>query len=342
MKEKFGPRTILIPLFSVIGFFAIQLSVYAVYIISLILASTFSGGVPDQNKLNDLFEKIPDVIISHSNYINAIFAVIIAIAAFFVIKALMRRNPLAVRTEKVRPGVFIASLMAMVGATGLVTLLMAGISELAKHVPVVKTAIDNYINMSEKFAGNGSIVMLVISTCILIPIAEDLVFRGIIQGEFRRVVPGWAAVVLQAVVFSLVHGNPIQISYVIIPALILGAAYEWSKSIYVPIAMHMVFNFIGAALPLMIKDNANAESYYVVAELAMIPVGIVAFLFIYSRRVKEPAAQTLDGQTDLTEPTGPTDLTGPTGPTDLTRPGNVSPVSSQPDDASTAWKHKDL
>jgi len=159
---------------------------------------------------------------------------------------------------------------------------------LGEFVPAINNAMNNYIELSKGFIGSGNIPIVILTTCILVPIAEDLVFRGIIQGELRRVMPGWTAVVIQAVIFALVHGNLIQISYVILPAIILGALYEWSKSIYVPIFLHMLFNFTGAAVPLMLEGNANAGQIFVLFEFSIIPLMIIALIFLYKRRKKDP------------------------------------------------------
>jgi membrane protease YdiL (CAAX protease family) len=80
--------------------------------------------------------------------------------------------------------------------------------------------------------------------------AEELLFRGLVQGRFRRaygVVPG---VLAASAVFGLVHyvalvGSGSQLVYVAIAAaagLVLGAAYELTRNLLVPIAMHALWN----------------------------------------------------------------------------------------------------
>ena len=54
------------------------------------------------------------------------------------------------------------------------------------------------------------------------PLAEELVFRGIIQSRLERSLPAWIAVVLQAVLFGLIHGTPVQIGYAFIMGLLFG------------------------------------------------------------------------------------------------------------------------
>ncbi len=286
MRKKFGVRTVLIPVFAVLGFFVIQLLVSILYIIVLFVVPIISSGSAGNFNISE--NDIQKIIMSNVNGMGIVYSIIISGIAILVIKLLLIKNPYAVRRERMNPSEFIAAGLAMVGVAGVVTLVVAGIQALGQIIPLIDSAMKDYIKLSESFIGSGNIILVIISTCILIPISEDLVFRGIIQGELRRVMPGWTAVIIQGIIFALVHGNPIQITYVIIPAIILGAVYEWSKSIYVPITLHMIFNFVGAAVPMMIAGNEKAQNYYVVVELAFIPVAIIALIFLYIRRKKDP------------------------------------------------------
>ena len=289
MRNKFGVRTVLIPFIAVAGFFFIQMIVAIGYMMILFFVSSFSSAGFDRMKMEQLFADATKVLIAHSNNISGIYSILIIIMALAGIHILKHSNPSAVRRERTNAGQWGAAVLVIIGVSGMITLLMTGIQELAKYVPVVDTALQNYIKLSENFVGSGNILMVILTTCIVVPIAEDLVFRGIIQGELRRVMPAWAAILIQGAIFALVHGDPIQISYVILPAIILGTVYEWTKSIYVPIALHMLFNFLGAALPMMLAGNEKAGNVFVVVEWAVIPVSILAMIFLYKRRRTDPA-----------------------------------------------------
>jgi len=82
--------------------------------------------------------------------------------------------------------------------------------------------------------------------------AEELLFRGVIQGLFRRaygIVPG---IVAAGAIFGLIHwvalvGQGSAEAYVAIAFLsgvILGAVYELTGNILVPIAVHSLWNCI--------------------------------------------------------------------------------------------------
>jgi len=99
--------------------------------------------------------------------------------------------------------------------------------------------------------GNPELYLYMIPVVVLLNApAEELLFRGIVQGRFRQaygVVPG---VLAASAIFGLVHfvalvGSGSQLVYVAIAAasgLILGAAYEYTGNLAVPIAMHALWN----------------------------------------------------------------------------------------------------
>lgn len=294
MREKFGARTIFIPILAVIGFFVIQTLVMLVYMLPYLIKQAVLKGnsSPADLVVQEIIADSLKYIMSQMNIMGIIYSVIIAGMAIAIISVLLRKNPYAIRRERIRGQELIAAAVVMIGAAGLVNLEMAGIQAAGEFVPWIKNALQTYIELSKSLVGSKNIFLIIISTCVLIPIAEDLVFRGIVQGELRRAMPGFAAVIIQAVIFALVHGNIIQISYVIIPALILGAIYEWTKSIYVPIILHMIFNFFGAGLPMIFEGNEYVQQGIVIAEIILVIPAVFAMLYLYKRRRIDAAPDT--------------------------------------------------
>jgi membrane protease YdiL (CAAX protease family) len=312
----------------------IQIIVSIVYILVLLFSSTFTAGGFDPSQMDLLLSDSTKLLYEHANSISGVYSILIIAAALLVLHGLSRNNPRAVRREHVDPGQWGSAVLVILGAVGLVSILIVGIQLLAQVVPAIQTAMDNYNEMSKNFVGSGSIPLIILTTCIAVPIAEDLVFRGIIQGELRRAMPAWLAISIQAVIFALVHGDPIQISYVIIPAVFLGLVYEWTKSIYVPIVMHMTFNLVGSVVTMVVQDmtqagtvvsiagfTADPNTIFFMAEMAMIPFAIIALVFLYKRR-----------RQDLPEPAlvqGPSDISA-------ALPAYAEAVSD-----NAKWKHRD-
>lgn len=113
------------------------------------------------------------------------------------------------------------------------------------------------------FNGLAAILLLVIAA----PVVEELLFRGIIQSRLEGAMPTWAAVVIQAALFGLIHGQPIQMGY----AFVLGLAFGWmrhrSGSILPTVAAHVVFNGLNIPLNVLAGDS---NGWYVYAGMAVL------------------------------------------------------------------------
>lgn len=111
--------------------------------------------------------------------------------------------------------------------------------------------IEKYEKMMEAagLTGNGPLVLL--DLVILAPIAEELTMRGLTMHYARKAgLSFWAANVVQALLFALMHQNLIQISYAFFPALLMGWLCRKYHSLYAPILLHMWFNFLSNVMAL--------------------------------------------------------------------------------------------
>ena len=96
--------------------------------------------------------------------------------------------------------------------------------------------------------GSGPVALglVVISTIIIAPIAEELMFRGYLLDSIRKVHGDWIAVVISAMIFGLVHLEPYTIGMAAIGGLIYGYVRIRTGSLWPSIIGHMMWN--GVAL----------------------------------------------------------------------------------------------
>lgn len=88
----------------------------------------------------------------------------------------------------------------------------------------------------------GNQILVFISTVILAPISEELIFRGVILKKALRFAPFLAANIAQALLFGIFHLNFVQGVYAFGVGLVLGfVAYRY-HSIVISILLHMFFN----------------------------------------------------------------------------------------------------
>ena len=130
---------------------------------------------------------------------------------------------------------------------------------------------------------------LFLGAVLIAPIAEELLFRGLI---LKLLLPyGEAcAVTLSAVLFALAHGSLFQMPYTLIAGLCLGFAAVWGKGIFYPLVFHFAYNllvFFGKEIPkvpLLISLGALA-----VFSLVLFLLGEHSFRVRRGKRISLPA-----------------------------------------------------
>ena len=140
-------------------------------------------------------------------------------------------------------------IIAAFGVIGLVNLWMLLLQGLSDKVPFFSVQLEEYDELISSLTGdNLPLFWEILVTALLVPLSEELLFRGIALAHFRRSLPVALAVLLQALLFGLFHGNFVQTSYALIPGLVFAWAYTRSRNFLVPILMHSCFNLFGGVL----------------------------------------------------------------------------------------------
>lgn len=96
---------------------------------------------------------------------------------------------------------------------------------------------------------SSHLVHALISTAIMAAFLEELLFRGILFRWIEEFAGSWAALLITAALFGLVHiMNPgatwfTSLAIAIEAGLLLGGAYMLTRSLWLPIGLHAAWNF---------------------------------------------------------------------------------------------------
>lgn len=83
---------------------------------------------------------------------------------------------------------------------------------------------------------------------IVIPVAEELVFRGLVFGGLRRECSFSTAAWLSAAAFGIYHGNVLQGIYGCVMGLLMAWGMERRGTLKAPVLMHMAANLTSVIL----------------------------------------------------------------------------------------------
>lgn len=85
-------------------------------------------------------------------------------------------------------------------------------------------------------------VLLIANACLMAPVVEELVFRGYFYGIMKRHTGAMFAAFVTGAIFAVAHQSLLALLPLWGFALFLTLFYEASRSLWVPIGIHAVFN----------------------------------------------------------------------------------------------------
>lgn len=77
---------------------------------------------------------------------------------------------------------------------------------------------------------------------IVSPLAEEIVFRGLLYNRMRKYYPVWLAVVVSGLFFGVYHGNLVQGIYGCCMGILMAYLYERSGKFFIPFLFHAAAN----------------------------------------------------------------------------------------------------
>ena len=139
--------------------------------------------------------------------------------------------------------------------------------------------------LSEVIKQVSNNVLGCITIAVLAPILEEVLFRGAIQGYLMRKYNPTVGIVVAALVFGLIHMNPIQIFYAFCLGLVFGWMYYRTCSLMPVVIGHVLNNSL--AVITMIMGSEEEEAVMSSAEKIAIIGGsllaAVALMYLINR-----------------------------------------------------------
>lgn len=102
---------------------------------------------------------------------------------------------------------------------------------------------ESYQATSTAFYEENFIIQL-IGLGVLVPVAEELMFRGLIYRRMSHMAGARMAIPLSAVVFGVYHGNLVQGIYGFVMGCVLAWLYEKYGSTKAPVLLHVTANLV--------------------------------------------------------------------------------------------------
>lgn len=135
--------------------------------------------------------------------------------------------------------------------------------------------------MFDQLASGGA--ASVIAVCVLAPLLEEMLFRGIILRGFLAQYPRWQAIMGSALLFGVAHLNLYQFVCAFLIGILAGWLYERSQSLLPSIGLHAAYNTAFTVLD-PAWDPAQATGSWQHAPLVWAVASALALLGLFCLR----------------------------------------------------------
>lgn len=117
-------------------------------------------------------------------------------------------------------------------------------------------------NLQQEFIDMSNTAMGALTIGVVGPIAEEIIFRSaILGGMLRRGITPWIAIVVSAMIFGLVHGNPQQIPFAFLVGMLFAFVYYRTGSVIPCMICHIVNNSTAVVL-MNIGNVDDSEAWH--------------------------------------------------------------------------------
>lgn len=115
---------------------------------------------------------------------------------------------------------------------------------LLTYLPLPAEAVDSYDQLFTQNSGSGFLAHF-LAVAVFAPLAEELLFRGLIYGLLQRSLSRRAALLVSCALFGLMHTQIIWITYAFLMGIVITLVYDHYRSLLAAVLFHAVFNIVG-------------------------------------------------------------------------------------------------
>lgn len=101
---------------------------------------------------------------------------------------------------------------------------------------------DEQYQQTAQITYSAGLLVQIIGLGIVTPVAEELMFRGVLYKRFRERQGFWYSALWSSLLFSFMHSNTTQMVYTFLLGVLLSYLYEKFGSFKAPLVLHILLN----------------------------------------------------------------------------------------------------
>nr|WP_296266759.1 type II CAAX endopeptidase family protein [uncultured Merdimonas sp.] len=240
----------------------------------------FSAAVNSEDAMMDLYNQLIGQYLKASTLIQGMSAVVvIPVMWIFFHRDRVKEKMMGIIPNKKAPiwkylAVIIMSLSLCLGLNNLI---MIGNLSVA----------DEAYTQTMEALYSAAFPLQVVCLGLLVPVSEELVFRGLLFRRMRERGSFLQAALYSALVFGLLHMNMVQMLYGFILGMMLAYVYEKYGSVKAPILAHMTMNLLSVTATQIGLMDWLMEDIMRIGTATVICAAVAATMFVFIQRIEE-------------------------------------------------------
>lgn len=253
-------------------YLAWQFIVVFVGVFGISLYAGFQLGFDAAMNGTDIDAAIPDMTMfvmeqtMRSTLLMTVIAGVLTLLTYFIMFKVRKKKPLAEVGIHKMP-VLHAICMFVLGIV-----MNPAVVFILSIIPFPESWITQY-DMQSALITDADMWLVILTSVIVAPILEEVVFRGLVHTRLKKCMPMLAAMIISAWVFGFMHGAIIWVIYASLFGFLLAWVFEKYKSLLAPICLHFGFNLYG-----VLMSELGELPIYVY--IAAIPLAIGGIIFV--------------------------------------------------------------
>ncbi len=206
--------------------------------------------------------------------------VLLALGIYLIVMKIRKhRFTEEVSLKKISFKMILLSVMASVGSIGLLNFGL-------ELIPLPEELVEDFVS------GNSQLMSIplwqsVVCTAILVPIMEEIVFRGFVFSRLDKAMPTVLAVIITSVLFGAIHGSILWAAWAAAVGAVLNIVRIKSGSLIPAIILHVCNNT--SSLILSEVGSEGLDKYAPFITVAGLVILTTAIILISKERKKEEA-----------------------------------------------------
>lgn len=202
-----------------------------------------ASGPSDMAQQLEMQLEVTNILMKEMNWV-LLFASIIALLTYFIMFKVKKRD---LKEEINLNSTKKANLLISVGLGIALLFINIFVITLIESTGYFDNAFGEFAEIAESLMG-GSILLNILVVGIVVPIAEEVLFRGLVFKTLRKGFTLKWAIIIQGILFGVFHMNLVQGFYAAFLGIVFGYVVYKTKSLWTGIVLHITNNTVSTLL----------------------------------------------------------------------------------------------